>query len=256
MHYYPFNIGDYRRDTTHLSLLEHGIYRQLLDTYYLSESPISLDKATVMRTHCVRTAEEQQAFENVLADFFVQEDDGYHHCGCEKVIGDFHKKSESAKASAMARWNKNDANGMRTHSERNANGMLTNNQEPITINQEPVIKEPKGSLSESRIPPCQHQRVIDLFHEVLPELPRVLIWNKTREGYLRARWKERAVLDNWKSEDEGIEFFRGFFDYVRKSKFLMGKVSGNGKRPFECELEWLLRPNNWVKVLEGKYHGS
>jgi len=41
LHYYTFNIGDYRRDTGHLSLLEHGIYRQLIDSYYLSEKPIA-----------------------------------------------------------------------------------------------------------------------------------------------------------------------------------------------------------------------
>ena len=31
MHYYPKNIGDYRRDTMNLSLLEHGVYMTLID---------------------------------------------------------------------------------------------------------------------------------------------------------------------------------------------------------------------------------
>ena len=257
LHYYNFNIGDYRRDTGHLSLLEHGVYRQLIDTYYLSEKPISKDIANVMRTHCVRSAEEKQALEYILKDFFDERDDGFHHIGCEKVLEQYRAKSDKARASAMARWSQSDANALPTDSERNAIGMLTNNQEPITNNQEPVvIKEPKGSLSEASLPPCQHQKVIDLFHEVLPELPRVLIWNKTREGLLKARWRERAAQDKWKTAEEGLEFFRSYFEYVRKSKFLMGKVSGSGKRPFECELEWLVRPNNWVKVLEGKYHGA
>ena len=61
MHYYQFNIGDYRRDTSHLSLLEHGIYRQLIDTYYLSEKPLCADYANLMRSHCVRTDEEEKA---------------------------------------------------------------------------------------------------------------------------------------------------------------------------------------------------
>ncbi len=43
MNYYRHHIGDYRSNTSHLSLLEHGIYRQLLDTYYLSEGPITPD---------------------------------------------------------------------------------------------------------------------------------------------------------------------------------------------------------------------
>ena len=57
MHYYPHNIGDYRKDTSHLSLLEHGIYRQLLDSYYLDEMPLSNDLAKLMRSHSVRADE-------------------------------------------------------------------------------------------------------------------------------------------------------------------------------------------------------
>ena len=41
MHYYPKNIGDYRRDTMHLSLLEHGVYMTLIDHYILNEEPFS-----------------------------------------------------------------------------------------------------------------------------------------------------------------------------------------------------------------------
>ena len=79
MHYYQFNIGDYRRDTSHLTLLEHGIYRQLLDSYYLDETPLTLDIDKLMRSQCVRNADEQQALANVLADFFIYTDSGYIH---------------------------------------------------------------------------------------------------------------------------------------------------------------------------------
>lgn len=144
MHYYEQNIGDYRKDTGHLTLLEHGIYRQLLDTYYLSEKPLPLDHAKLMRSHCVRTAEEVQALENVLADFFIRTDDGYSHKRCDEVIQSFKAKSEKASNSAKARWNKTEpqspvnsecnANAMRPHSDSNAN------HKPITINQEPSLK--------------------------------------------------------------------------------------------------------------------
>ncbi len=49
MNFYKHHIGDYRRDTAHLSLLEHGVYRQLMDTYYLSEEPIPNETELVMR---------------------------------------------------------------------------------------------------------------------------------------------------------------------------------------------------------------
>ena len=139
MHYYQHNIGDYRRDTSHLSLVEHGIYRQLMDSYYLDEQPLCADLAKLMRSHSVRSADEQQSLKNVLADFFELTENGYIHKRCDEVIAEYHGKSDKARASAMARWaNKHkdvDANALPTQTERNAKGMLTNNHKPRTNNQ-------------------------------------------------------------------------------------------------------------------------
>jgi uncharacterized protein YdaU (DUF1376 family) len=142
MHYYQHNIGDYRRDTSHLSLVEHGIYRQLMDSYYLDEQPLCADLAKLMRSHSVRSADEQQSLKNVLADFFELTENGYIHKRCDEVIAEYHGKSDKARASAMARWhsqNKDvDANALPTQTERNAKGMLTNNHKPITNNHIPT----------------------------------------------------------------------------------------------------------------------
>jgi len=43
MHYYQFNIGDYKSHTEHLSEMEDLTYRRLLDWYYLHETPIPLE---------------------------------------------------------------------------------------------------------------------------------------------------------------------------------------------------------------------
>lgn len=143
MHYYQHNIGDYRKDTGHLTLLEHGIYRQLLDTYYTEELPLTTDLNKLMRSHSVRNADEMQAFQNVLNDFFELTEKGYVHDRCDKELEKIYGKSEKARASANARWaNRNkdiDANAMQTQSESNAIGMLPNNpipNNPITHIQE------------------------------------------------------------------------------------------------------------------------
>lgn len=143
MNYYEHHIGDYRKDTSHLSLLEHGIYRQLLDTYYTDEKPLVLDHAKLMRSHSVRSADEVQAFENVLADFFERTEDGYLHKRCEAVIGAYRAKSNKASESAKARWNKErcegNADAMRTHTEGNAN------HKPVTNNHKPVKAEARAT---------------------------------------------------------------------------------------------------------------
>lgn len=86
MHYYQHNIVDYRRDTAHLSLLEHGVYRQLIDMYYLSESPIPKETQQVFRRLSARTQEEQIAVEIILNEFFLLTDDGWTHKRCDSEI--------------------------------------------------------------------------------------------------------------------------------------------------------------------------
>ena len=40
MNYYNRHLGDYAKDTRHLTMLEHGAYCLLLDYYYATEKPI------------------------------------------------------------------------------------------------------------------------------------------------------------------------------------------------------------------------
>ena len=75
-----------------------------------------------------RNKGELEAVHRILDDFFVRTSAGYVNKRALREIEKMHAKRLKAKESAETRW-------MRTHSERNANGMLTNNQYPITNNQ-------------------------------------------------------------------------------------------------------------------------
>lgn len=158
MHHYPFNIGDYRKDTSHLSILEHGIYRLLIDTYYLLERPLSLDHRELARLHCARSEEERQALENVLSDFFTKTDDGYIHNGCQKVLEKIYEKSDKARQSAQRKWeiekakkcertesqcdsNANASNNYANASKNDANDMLPITHNPIPITHNPIFAQ-------------------------------------------------------------------------------------------------------------------
>ena len=139
MHYFQHNIADYRKDTAHLSLLEHGVYRQLLDQYYLSEQPIPLDENKLMRIICARSEDEKQAVRNVLQDFFIKTDDGFIHKRCDVEIEVYQSRVEVAsragKASAIKRVG-NDRSISVEHksNDRSTTVQLTNNHKPITNN--------------------------------------------------------------------------------------------------------------------------
>lgn len=93
---------------------------------------------------------------------------------------------------------------------------------------------------------CPQKAIVALYHETLPELRQVREWNETRQRLLSRRWAESP-------ERQTLDWWRAFFGYVRRSRFLMGKTTGRDGRPFDCDLEWLIRPTNFAKVVEGKY---
>lgn len=120
MHYYSFNIGDYRKDTAHLNLIEHGVYRQLVDWYYLDEAPLPSDIKKLSRMISARSDLEVEALQNVLADFFQLTDVGYIHERCDIELKAIYDKSEKARNSAQKRWDKK-ANSNANASKSNAN---------------------------------------------------------------------------------------------------------------------------------------
>lgn len=132
MNYYPHHIGDYVKDTAHLSMLEDGAYRRMMDIYYSTEKPLPLDRAALYRLLRVSSKAEKAAVNVVLSEFFLEKVDGWHHGRCDEEIARAKEKSQKASDSARKRWGEGnanaDSNAMQTHSEGNA----PNNQEPIT----------------------------------------------------------------------------------------------------------------------------
>ena len=114
---------------------------------------------------------------------------------------------------------------------------------PITDSLNPLIDTPPAAEVESASDSFRHgereqkrrplRKHRSLYHETLPELPKVAKLTKQRHGYIRQRWLEDLPdLPAWKE----------YFGVVRKSKFLMGKSNGSGGRPpFPSDLTWLCR---------------
>ena len=252
MHYYQFNIGDYVSHTRHLSPIEDIAYRRLLDAYYLSERPLNIGLTSVARQIGMREYEAE--VDLVLQEFFILGGDGWTSSRADKEIA--HYKSKIDQASRAGK-----ASAERRSNSRSTDVQPTNNQEPRTTNQEPKIPicPPDGEPADKKLPSCQHDAVIALYHKYLPTLRRVEVWNDVRKGYLRQRWRE--VADEL-SKDKEIEaadvltWFTDFFVHIASSKFLTGKTIVKDRRPFTADLEWILKPSTFAKIVEGKYHGT
>jgi uncharacterized protein YdaU (DUF1376 family) len=134
MHYYKFNIADYRKDTGHLSTIEHGIYRQLIDWYYLDEQPIPEETQVVIRR--LRLGSDEVNFlQNVLSDFFVLGKTGYTHKRIEVEIKDYSEQAEknknNGKLGGRPKKTHSVISGLPDESQNNPN------HEPLTINHKP-----------------------------------------------------------------------------------------------------------------------
>lgn len=92
MNFYKRHIGDYIKDAAHLSLLEHGVYARLMDVYYTREAGIPDGQAN--RLIGARSKDEQQAVQNVLAEFFTLADGVWIQSRCEREIGAASAKGE------------------------------------------------------------------------------------------------------------------------------------------------------------------
>jgi len=100
----------------------------------------------------------------------------------------------------------------------------------------------KDSSQESKIPPCPHEKIIDLYHKTLPELQAVnkTLWKGSkREKDLTARWRQNE-------EFRKSEFWKWYFNSVKQSVFHMGE----NDRQWKADLGWLIKKDNFIKMVE------
>lgn len=107
---------------------------------------------------------------------------------------------------------------------------------------EETLKRPKEETGRNGVPPCPHEEIIALYHEVLPELQRVVTarWPGTpRARSLQLRWREDA-------RHRDLRFWQWFFEAVRTNPFYLGE----NDRRWRADLGWLLKRANFDKVIE------
>ena len=82
----PFYSGDYYRDTRHLSMLQHGAYRLLLDHCWDQKGPLPLDVERCYRICGAVSKEEQGAVASIIGEFFVRMEDGHYNRRMQREI--------------------------------------------------------------------------------------------------------------------------------------------------------------------------
>jgi uncharacterized protein YdaU (DUF1376 family) len=138
MHYYNRHIGDYAKDTGHLSLIEHGVYAVLLDWSYATERELPSSMTSIYRLCRAITAQEKRAVDSVVSEFFPEVEKKRLNKRVMVEICKFTGKSAKNTIAAKLSW----------ESRRNANSCANAEQSqsnararPLTKNQEPIDDE-------------------------------------------------------------------------------------------------------------------
>ena len=103
----------------------------------------------------------------------------------------------------------------------------------------------KGSVA------VPHQKIVDLYHEHCPTLPRVKVINSKRQAALRARWKTFSVEVKGKERPfNDLDTWERYFKFITNNcPFLLG----NNDRNWVANFDFCIKETSMVGVFENKY---
>lgn len=139
MNFYKHYIGDFQRDTGHLSLTERGAYLALIHHYYATEKPLPNNLDALCRIAGAVSPIERKAVKAVI-EFFEVVDSGLMHSRIEAEIQKAGEQANTNRAIALAREEKRRAErAAKTNHDKSTNrakGVQRNEHENST-NQTP-----------------------------------------------------------------------------------------------------------------------
>lgn len=221
MHYYKFNIADYRKDTAHLSPIEHYIYRQLIDWYYLDEKEIPKKTHSVLRRLSLGSESEANLL-NVLSDFFIDGENGWIHGRIDEEIKQYHGNADINRANGKkgGRPKKQQLTDSekpkKTHSVTDGNRMESEknpNHKPLTINHKPLTnntgKEKKfipPAIEEIKAYCLERRNTVDpqKFHDFYSSKGWMVGKNKMKDWKASVRTWENNGKQEQQKETLGI----------------------------------------------------
>ncbi len=122
------------------------------------------------------------------------------------------------------------------------------------------VSDPESDVQQSesikKFPGCPHQEIIALWQKHLPRLTQPRVWEGNRREILKARWAQASKPSafnetGYSTLQDGLAWWGSFFAYIAETRLADGfDTDGRIWRP---DLEWVIRPANFQKIIDGKY---
>lgn len=152
----------------------------------------------------------------------------------------------------------------KSNEKSNANGVTNSVTLPLPreekrredVNTSNDVLVASEKTADDALPDCPQKEILAAYAELLPDLPQPRVWEGARMTALRHRWRwvlaEQKRKGKGYEKQDGIDFFRRLFGYVAKSDFLCGRTD----KWVGADLAWLVKAENFAKVLDGRYHAE
>lgn len=158
------------------------------------------------------------------------------------------KRSEAGKASAKIRKQKEQ---MPTHAE-SVKQSITNPtvrvKDNVTVNVNDTVKVNDNNIETNvsclpetdkpQIVIVPYKKIQDYFNEKCTQLSVCTTLTNKRKQTINARFKEH-----------GLDAIKDVIDKASESKFL----NGENDRSWKADFDWIFKPTNFIKILEGNY---
>lgn len=211
----------------------------------------------------------------VLLRGWVLADDGrlYHPVMIENVLEMCKKRDSNAKRQQNYRQNKRSVTrdnsvtnalvvsdytvSNDTNTNTNTDTNKVNTDIDTSTQEQKAETNPIQKPAKSGLPPAPYRQIIDLYHEILPELPRVIVETEDRKRLVKSFWN--WVLTSTKASgarraetaSEAIEYCKIYFDLARGNDFVMGRTErSKDHRNWKASIDYLLSDKGKKQIIE------
>lgn len=215
--YMALYVGDYQRDTKHLSCSEHGIYLQLLMHCWSTKSSLPVQERKLKSICNARSDEEVDALHEVLKEFFIKHEDGWQNPRLSKEI---HKAEaiSNSRSEAGKKGGQANAKQMLSKSKANVSTHPHPHTHPYNQSQDKHIASTKINLLDADLGegdlictiPLLGKKVAnvyssfcDILSEAYPavDVPQTLreikVWNETRPKKRKTSNGIKSHIQQW-----------------------------------------------------------
>lgn len=239
----PLYIGDYLAGTSRLTTELHGAYLLLIMDYWMN-GPLPDDDG-LLASITKMTPDAWGIARAKLEHYFSIESGCWKQKRIEEELAAATEKKrksrDKAKKAAAARWNDASSNA-----PSSASAKLEECPSP----------SPSPSDNKTPLPPkggeVPFQDIVDLYHEHLPMLPRVVNISEPRKRAMKARWSETVNIPSGTEvihmKCNSLDFWQRYFRRASAQGFLTGEV-----KEWAADFDFLVKKNNFIKVIENKY---